>query len=249
MWNVYLLDDEEIILTGFRKLMDWESLGCRICGSSTSSSAALGEILALQPDLLVTDVRMPDMTGLELISKLKSCGFSGQCIIASGYDDFNHCRDALRLNALDYILKPIDFDEFSDKLRGLLARIDRTPPAQPEAAPGKEENAIALIKEYLDRHFIDEVSLDTLSRTYYLNPSYISRSFKARYNITISDYIVSLRVLKAKKLLAEGLKSIDYIATAVGFGDYRYFGRCFKRLTGLTPQQYRKQKSAPPRLS
>lgn len=106
-FSIILVDDEPWALIGLQELLDWNQLGFRIVAACDSGHTALSEALRLRPDAIVTDIRMPDMTGLELISALKKELPDLQSIIVSAYSDFDVAREAIRLAALDYVLKPL----------------------------------------------------------------------------------------------------------------------------------------------
>lgn len=109
--NVYLADDEKIVLEGLKYIIDWNSLGFSICGSAMNGEDALREILSLSPDLVLMDIRMPRMSGIEVVEKCVESGFKGKFIILSGVADFKMAQTAMR-NGVDYYLtKPVDEEE------------------------------------------------------------------------------------------------------------------------------------------
>lgn len=125
MHNVFLVDDDHFVRKGLLRLIDWEKCGFKVCAEADNGEDALGLIQEKKPDLVVTDIRMPVLDGLELIkSTVESTNLKPNFVIVSGYNDFKYAQQAMRYGVQDFILKPIDKDEFektlirlADKLR------------------------------------------------------------------------------------------------------------------------------------
>ena len=110
MYNVYLADDERLVIHGLEQRVNWERMKCRVIGSAQDGVTALRQIMELKPDIVITDILMPGMTGLELIRRAEQeleCAF----IIFSGYSEFEYAKQALRLGTVDYLIKPADIEE------------------------------------------------------------------------------------------------------------------------------------------
>lgn len=120
MYKVLLVDDEIFVRKGLRNLMDWESLGYEICDEAGNGQEALEKIRRLEPDLVIADIRMPILDGLELIRRVtEEEAYRPSFIIVSGYHDFQYAQRALRYGVHDYILKPIDETELETTLKAL----------------------------------------------------------------------------------------------------------------------------------
>lgn len=122
--NVLIADDEEDVLIGMKRIINWKALGCKICGEASTGSDALHKILLLDPDLVVLDIRMPGMTGLEIIEKAQNAGFQGHFIILSGYSDFTYAQTAVRLGVDCYLVKPVDEDELTDAVLQIRSHLE-----------------------------------------------------------------------------------------------------------------------------
>ena len=116
MYTVFLVDDEPLICEGLQRLLDWPSLGYRIVGSASSAEAAMEEIRRLTPDVVITDVRLTGMSGIDMIRRLRIEGYQGQFIVISGHADFTYAQGAIRYGAKSYLLKPIDERELAGEL-------------------------------------------------------------------------------------------------------------------------------------
>lgn len=111
MEKLFIADDENSIREGLKQIIDWESLGFALCGEAANGKDALSQILALDPALVVLDVKMPGLHGTEVIRLARESGFSGKCIILSGYSDFKYAQEAMKNGVRFYLTKPIDEDE------------------------------------------------------------------------------------------------------------------------------------------
>ena len=113
MATIFIADDEASIREGLKYIIDWESLGFRLCGEASNGEDALTQILALHPDLVMLDVRMPRMRGTEVIRLARESGYQGKCIILSGYSDFQYAQEAIKSGVSFYLTKPIDEEELA----------------------------------------------------------------------------------------------------------------------------------------
>ena len=113
METLFIADDESSIREGLKYIIDWESLGFRLCGEAANGEDALTQILALNPGLVLLDVKMPKMRGTEVIRLARKSGYQGKCIILSGYSDFQYAQEAIKGGVSFYLTKPIDEDELT----------------------------------------------------------------------------------------------------------------------------------------
>ena len=116
MRTFYIADDEIAIRNGLKCIIDWESLGFSLCGEAGNGEDALRDITQLSPDLVLMDIRMPRMSGLDTVRSLRAEGFHGHIIILSGYSDFKYAQEAIRSGVDFYLTKPIDADELYDAI-------------------------------------------------------------------------------------------------------------------------------------
>ncbi|MGN0658400.1 MAG: helix-turn-helix domain-containing protein [Emergencia sp.] len=238
--RVLLVDDEIMIREGFKRLFDWEAHGCEVAGEAADGMEALAQIDLLHPDIVIMDINIPIMSGLKVIQLSRIKHPETAFIIVSGYDDFNFCREALRLQITDYILKPVNYEEFGTCIDNLkISMFQRHADAEAESGE-QEERVITGITRYLQEHLSEEVSLSVLAEQFHLNPQYISQLFRNEIGVNFLTYLTSIRMEKAKKLLLSTSLSIAEIAERSGYGDYRVFTKVFKKSEGVTPSQYRR---------
>ena len=110
--QVVLVDDEIMIREGFKRLFDWAAHDCEVVGEAADGMEALAQIDHLQPDIVIMDINIPIINGLKVIQTSRMRYPDMAFIIVSGYDDFSYCREALRMRITDYILKPVNYEEF-----------------------------------------------------------------------------------------------------------------------------------------
>lgn len=125
MYKILIADDEAWIRERLAQAIDWASIGAEVAGEACDGEEALEKCRISQPEILLTDIRMPCVNGLELIGKLKEQGYTGKIIIISGYDDFQYAQQAVKLGAHDYILKPVDDGELLKTVQNAIEKLEQ----------------------------------------------------------------------------------------------------------------------------
>lgn len=240
--RVLLVDDEIMIREGFKKLFDWEAHDCEVVGEAADGMEALARIDSLMPDIAIMDINIPIMNGLKVIQLSRMKHPDTAFVIVSGYDDFSYCREALRLQITDYILKPVNYEEFGTCIDNLkIALFQRQSARSRERKEeSQEERTISGITRYMQEHLAEEISLSVLAEEFHLNGQYISQLFKNEIGVNFLAYLTNIRMEKAKKLLLTTSLSIAEVSEQSGYGDYRVFTKVFKKNEGITPSQYRR---------
>ena len=236
--QVVLVDDEIMIREGFKRLFDWAAHDCEVVGEAADGMEALAQIDHLQPDIVIMDINIPIINGLKVIQTSKMRYPDMAFIIVSGYDDFSYCREALRMRITDYILKPVNYEEFGSCIDRL--KIALYEKRKIEEQDAQEERTITGIIRYLQEHLDKEISLNILADEFHLSSQYISQLFKSEIGVNFLAYLTSIRMERAKKLLLATSLSIGEISEKCGYADYRVFTKAFKKEEGSTPSQYRR---------
>lgn len=240
MYCVMLVDDEPRSLEGMTLLIDWEAEGFRICAQCANGRQALALLPTAQPDLIVTDLYMPEMGGLDLMKAARQAGYTGQFMILSGHPEFSLAREAMSLGVAGYLLKPPDAQEAADTLRevrqALLVRQSMQPPS--EAEP--EASLAARIHEYIAAHFAQDISLGSMGQALNHNPAYLGRLFQREMGENFRPWLHAYRLDRAAERLRSEAISAYVIAGEVGYLKYAYFLEKFKQRFGMTPERYRK---------
>ena len=190
---------------------------------------------------------MPHMSGLDLIKKIREQGLNGEIIIVSGYSDFEYAKDAIRFGATDYCLKPINPKEASLAILKVKENLDKKYSAEsyidtePQDFNSLQVDSFQQLLYYIESHFYNKLTLKELAKKFHMNPNYCCSLFTKNKKTTFSQYLTNIRVNEAKKLLTETDHSLDKIASLVGFHDYFYFSKVFKKSCGTSPKDYRKK--------
>lgn len=241
MLKICICDDETIIRQGLKKLIENSSLDATIY-LAAHGEEALQIIQKEKPAIVLMDINMPGIKGLDVIEASAQLSPKTKFIIISGHDEFEYAQRACRLNVLDYLLKPID-------KQNLIQVIDKAGKAFLEAGMMTkiivpQLNQVSLAQQafaLIHQNFQDcNFSLQEVSNHLNCSQSYLTRCMKQEYQKSFSDLLSELRISKAIELLADpkDLKLWE-IAESVGYTSQHYFSRVFKSATGYTPQVYR----------
>ena len=236
--NVLLVDDEIIIRQGFIKLFDWQAHDCQVIGQASDGLEALSKIDELKPDIVIMDINIPIMNGLKVIELSRFKHPDTAFVIVSGYDDFSYCRQALKLKITDYILKPVNYEEFGNCIDNLKISLFESKKENKDSQ--QKDRMIVSITKYLQNHLQEDVSLNVLAHEFHLNAQYISQLFKSEIGVGFLTYLTNIRIEHAKKLLLSTDDAISDISDQCGYNDYRVFTKVFKKKEGITPSQFRR---------
>jgi two-component system, response regulator YesN len=124
MWKAVIIDDDRQVLRVMKKVIPWEELGIVCVGEGTDGEQGLQLIMETKPDIVLTDIYMPIMNGMEMLQNSRENGFNGKVIILSGYSDFEYARTALRLNVHDYLSKPVSIETIESVLTGVISKLE-----------------------------------------------------------------------------------------------------------------------------
>lgn len=243
MLKVIVIDDEKYIRRSIIHRIEWEKCGTIVTAEAGNGKEALERMQCEEPDIALTDLRMPLLDGLGFIEESRKRFPKTHYIIMSAYSNFEYARTALRLGVADYILKPVKKEELEKVLKTLSQHKEKKnlhPEIQETCVQKKEnKNVIENIMEYIQKHYYENINVSELAEMYYLNDTYLSTLFKEKTGWTLKSYLESVRIEKAKSLLKSRDYTIAYVASAVGYTDPNYFSKVFKRYTDLTPRQFR----------
>lgn len=164
MWKIAIIDDERQVLQGMKRVIPWDELDAEWVGEALNGQEGLELIRSTEPDIVITDIYMPVMSGLDMIEQLRKDGFCGKIIILSGYSDFEHARQALRHNVSDYLSKPISVPTLKsilDKAIGELMEEEEKRIKQDEL-----QHKLMLYEPFIEREWVKSAVAGTLDSTY-----------------------------------------------------------------------------------
>nr|WP_297864070.1 response regulator [uncultured Acetatifactor sp.] len=235
MYKLGIADDEPKILTGLRDFYPWEDMGFTIC-TQAQNGQELWEYLQKNPlDVILTDISMPVMSGIELAQKL--AGSSTIIVFLSGYADFQYAKQALHYNVYDYILKPVKYQELLDvfhKIRGILDMEQTDAPAPVCYYQTIVDKVNQFILEDLP-----EASLKSAAAKVRLSPGYLSSLYKQQTGRNLSQFILEAKMNCAGRMLSDGVLKVYQIAEKLGYEDPKNFTRAFRSFYGCSPREYK----------
>ena len=247
--NVILIDDEEVAVNALRRRVDWSKYGVDEVYIASSAGQARELFQEKTIDVMLSDIEMPQGGGLELFEWVKTYYPAVECVFVTCHPEFEYVRRAMQLGSADYILKPIDYEELDEVLSRLAERVRRhrrgsviLPEAMGRGADeGEKRDIVGAVKRYVREHINEDIYIADIAGQVYLNEQYLMRTFKKTTGISILEFITNERVRLAKELLVGTDHPVKQVADSVGYGNYSYFTKLFKRNTGLTPQAYRRE--------
>ena len=243
MLKVLIVDDEAVVRRGIMLGMDWAAMGCVVVGEAANGEEGIAAVERYSPNLIITDVRMPRMDGIEMLGRLREMGCRAHVILLTAHSDFSYARSALQLGADDYLLKPFRDQE-------LVSAIDKVRRKEQELTDLTVQDALPLAKGdkskyvlqalgYIADHYGDQdISITTIAQHLGVSEGHLSHVFKKETSYTIISYLTQYRVHTAMKLLQECRYKVYEVAEMVGYRDVAYFGSTFKKQVGMSPSEY-----------
>jgi len=244
MYKVALIDDEHIIVEGLRRVLLWENMGCSVVGTASDGVSGLALIREKKPDILFTDIRMPNMDGLTMLAAVRSEFPCMQVSVLTAFRDFDYAQRAMHLGACRYLLKPSKMDELNEAVREMIRRLDALPNTQESQAEekGTGEASSFVVRaalSYMQAHCTEKLSLGDVADHVYVSQWHLSKLINKDTGQSFFDLLSSMRIERAKALLADPSMRVHAVAEQTGFADVAHFSKSFKRLTGQTPGEYR----------
>lgn len=246
--KLLVIDDEPFILEGLIMLASGEKEIVSEVRGAIDGFEALDILKDYQADLTITDINMPEMNGLEMIREARQQKLCDRFAILTGYDDFHYAKEAIKQQVMDYLLKPINKQEFIQLLRDAHQDVLYTASIQNEISSThhlhiEDSVPVPIDKQliaYIHDNYQHDLSLDIIGEHVHLHPGYVSAVIKKITGTTFVQYLREYRIEKAKQLLKEAPHvPVEHIGAAVGYENHRYFYRVFKATTGQTPSQFK----------
>lgn len=248
-YRVIVAEDEELLLNNLIQKIQNTDLNFEVTAKAQTGTQALELVKKLNPDVLITDIKMPMMTGIELLEQVHQQYPSVRTMIISGFSDFEYAKKAISFRVEAYLLKPIDIDELSEALLKIRTQLELEQASYNsifnEALGANTPQQIAqILQEYIVHNYSEDINLNSIAQSLNYSPSYLTKIFSQFYDTTPNKYIISLRIQQAQHLLIHNPElSIKQIGEIIGYPDQGYFSRIFKKQTNLSPYDYREKMS------
>ena len=241
MEKVLIVEDEALVRQRIILSVDWAALDCMVVGEASNGEEALELAAQYAPSLILSDIRMPKMDGLEFLRRLRAKGNTASVIFITAHDSFEYARAALRLGASDYLLKPLQAGELEQAIRNLQQPGVVCTAADPlqDLKKGDRSHYVLEAMNYIGAHFSDaDMTVRTVAEALGISEGYLSHVFKKETSYTLLNYLTRYRVQKAMNLLNDYKKKVYEVAELVGYRDTTYFSTTFKKFVGLSPSEY-----------
>lgn len=249
MLRILIVDDEALVRRGIVMETDWDSIDCTVVGEAANGNEGIEAVHRCHPDIIVCDIRMSGMDGIEMLTHLRNEGNMVPVIFLTAYSDFEYTQRAIRLSAADYILKPYEDGELEKTIRRIKTKI------RSEGSKTDNESEMLLLSDsvrkgdksayvteaidYIREHYDDpDLNIRMIAEDIGLSEGHLSHVFKKETDYTVNDYLTRYRIQSAMKLLTNCRFKVYEIAEKVGYRDIAYFSTTFKKLTGVNPSEY-----------
>lgn len=232
--NLLIVDDEPLEREVLLAIIQRSNLPFKQIFEAKHGAEAIDIVATTAVDVLVIDIQMPKMDGLRAAKIIKTINPHIKVIFLTAFNEFDYALQTIRIGAEDYLLKPASAGEI---IRTLEKAINNSRGKIEETS---SFNIVMTLKDYIKNHLSEKLTIEALAKKVHLHPQYVSRLFKQQTNYSLSEYIISERLEKSKKLLLQTEYTITEIAGHCGFSDSNYFTRVFKKHEGVPPSEFRK---------
>ncbi|MUT68804.1 response regulator [Paenibacillus sp. NEAU-GSW1] len=252
MKTILIVDDEPRTREGVRKVLETWSAGQHRIETASNGIEALKWMESNEANLLITDIRMPEIEGLDLVERISDLPNAPLVIIISGYPEFNYAQRAIEYGVVEYLLKPLDKTKLvkavetamkREESKHRIERMEKLVDPKLLDTAQEENNYSPQVQEalqYLNENMQKSPTMRDTAEHLHMNASYLSVLFKEQTGLTFSEYATRRKVQKAKELLSTTRLSINDIAEQVGYQTAKYFVKVFRQMEGTSPGQYRK---------
>lgn len=258
MLKLLIVEDEDIIRKGIIFTTDWASLGYVIEGEAASGEEGYEKILNLRPDVVLTDIKMPGINGIEMIERARQI-VEFEAILLTSYAEFGYAKKAIHLEVKNYLLKPVVDEELMStmqEVRDSIMKKQQIADVLHAANQKSQEREIDLgyfmmldkkdnqyvtkTLEIIHTNYQERLLIGEIAEELGISVSYLSREFKKVTGMTFLDALNRYRINMAIEMLNEGTYRMGEIADRIGFADYKYFCEVFKKYTNVSPRKFAK---------
>lgn len=234
--RILIADDEPLFRQALKVSLARISASIEVVEEAADCPEALEKAEKMKPNLVLLDIQMPAGDGLKVAEKIKEFSPETQIVIITAHSEFEYAQRAIRCGVKDFLLKPVRMDDLARVIEGA-RRVKATfsPPVQGWAEHALVREAVSYLKKNTDK----AISLNEIAGHVHLSPFYFSRLFKKVMSVNFGEYLLNIRLERAKELLLSNDWPVSNVAEAAGYSDPSYFAQIFKKKTGITPTEYR----------
>lgn len=237
--KLLIAEDEDMIRNGMYKYIKLHTDRFDKIYLASDGAEALDIIFKHNPEVVLLDVQMPNVTGIEVLQEASKMKKPPVTVILSGYDEFRYAQLALKYGAKEYLLKPCRSSEILECLHNIADSIE-TKTKDKNTKGYSDNHAVGRAKEYIDEHYSEDLTLQHVAGHVGISQGYLSSLFTKKLGYGFIDYVNIIRINHACVYLQQNYFKTYEIAYKIGFRDEKYFSKVFKKIKGVSPSQYRK---------
>lgn len=240
MYKILIVDDEPWALSYMKKLFSRPDLGFEVLATETGVKHALRIVEELKPDVIITDIQMANLTGLDFLKMIREQNLQTLVVIATAYADFSYTQQAIRGQAFDYLVKPVSVTDAEILLERVYKRLseDKKESSLSAALSDGSDFEFHKMLAYIQNHYSERLMIRDLAAHFCFSPNYCSSLFTRNLGMTFSQYITEIRMKKAAQLLEEDSRRVKEVALMAGYDDVAYFSKVFRKYYQVTPSEY-----------
>ncbi|HOF94152.1 MAG TPA: response regulator [Clostridia bacterium] len=241
MYKVVLVDDEAIIVEGLKKVVDWQAYNAQVAGVALNAQEGANAIRTHSPDILFTDIKMPDADGMAMLAGLRSEFPKMQITVLTGYRDFKYAQEAIRLGVTRLLLKPSRMEEINEAMGAMVSNLKTIMPKTEESAEEPPANSFIVRQalSFIEQNHAEKLTLSEVADSCYVSQWHLSKLLNKHTNNSFYELLNASRIREAKKLLLRPEYNIRDICERVGYADVGHFSRVFKKAEGMSANEYR----------
>lgn len=253
VYKLFIVDDEYVIRNSLCNYFAWDKLGYQLVGQAENGKKALDFIQSNPVDVLLCDIKMPVMSGIDLAKTIYEQKLNTKVVFLSAYRDFEYAQNAIKYKVNHYILKPTKYDEVVDIFTKIRKELDEER-KEKTVSEEKEDNnpnlsyqnkIINTINTFVTEKY-GNTTLEEAADLVHMNPFYLSKFYKDQTGENFSNFVIKTKMKKALELLGNISYRTSDVSRILGYSSPKNFTRSFKRYYGYSPSQYRYKSDLPP---
>lgn len=257
-----VIDDEPMVIKGLSEIVPWHEIACEIVGCAEDGQEGINLIESLKPDIVISDIQMPKLSGLEMIKAMNESNKDTKYIIMTGYREFEYAKEAIDLGVSKFLLKPTNIEQIKEAVADVTNQLDMALDQEEDMKQlkkkvavyeaineddesGDDEHKIKYLAKqaisYMKENYAEKLDLQSVADHLFISTWYVCKLFKQEVGSSFVEILNEIRIQEAKKLLIESNKKVYEICEEVGYLDNPYFTKTFKKYVGTTPNKYRNE--------
>lgn len=248
MLKIVVVEDKELVRRGIVLAVDWAALGCVVVGEASNGEDGIKEVERFNPDIIITDIKMPKMDGIEMVRLLRERGNMAHVIILTAYGSFSYAQSAIKLGTADYLLKPFHDGDLEQAIKKIVSHksggaVEYGPAGciRKVSQTAKSKYVMQALNFIAQNYSDPEISACSIADSLKISNSHLNHIFKKETAYTVSSYITNYRIHAAMQMLRDCRNRVYEVTERVGYRDIAYFSSSFKKAVGVSPSEYQRR--------